>query len=60
MIDLFFPVAGLQTADGNMCKQNFQCMNNVLQNMNGNWKLLYKKLLKATSLLFLQRYVQPQ
>ena len=32
----FFPVAGLQTADGNMCKQNFQCMNNVLQNMNGN------------------------
>ena len=35
----FLPVAGLQ-ADGNIRKQNFQYMNAVLQNMNGNWKLL--------------------
>ena len=37
----FFPVAGLNdshmtTADGNTRKQNSQCMNTVLQNMNGN------------------------
>ena len=28
------------TADGNTRKQNYQDMNNVFQNINGNWKLL--------------------
>ena len=28
------------TVDVNTLKQNSQCMNTVLQNMNGNWKLL--------------------
>ena len=73
MIDLFFQLqdynSDMTTADGNTCNQNSQCMNTVLQNMNGNRKItkITKKLLKAKlitskqvpSLLFLQRYAQP-
>ena len=29
-----------KTSDGNTLKQYSQCMNTVLQNMNGHWKLL--------------------
>ena len=43
-MDLFFQLqdynSHMTTADGNTRKQNSQCMNTVLQNMNGNWKLL--------------------
>ena len=44
MIDHFFQLQDYNshktTADGNTRKQNTQRMNTVLQNMNGNWKLL--------------------
>ena len=39
MIHLFFSCR-TTAADGNTRKQNSKCMNTVLQNMNGNWKLL--------------------
>ena len=32
------------TNDGNTHKQHSQCTNTVLQNMNGNWKLLFPEL----------------
>ena len=35
MIDLFFQLQ-TTTADGNTRKQNSQCMNTALQNMNDN------------------------
>ena len=39
-IDRIFLQLQDATADGNTRKQNYQCMNNVLQNISDNWKLL--------------------
>ena len=60
----FFPVALLQQL---MVTHKSKTLNAVLQNMNGNCKLLLQEITKAElittnqvpSLLILQRYVQP-